>query len=153
VSTALTEPATEADSATGGRPSAAGDGADALPELPEAGDRGSLTIADKVVERVAGYAVTQVPGASAAPRRVLGVNVGEARADAEASVTAKVEGRVATVSATVAIAWPQPVRAVAERLRGRIRDDVLRMTDVEVAQIDLDVVTFAAASTPTRRVQ
>jgi uncharacterized alkaline shock family protein YloU len=153
VSTALTDPATEADSAIGGRHSAGGDGADALPELPEAGDRGSLTIAEKVVERVAGYAVTQVEGASAAPRRVLGVNVGEARADTEASVTAKVEGRFATVSATVAVAWPQPVRTVADRLRKRIRDDVLRMTDVEVAQVDLDVVTFAAASAPTRRVQ
>jgi uncharacterized alkaline shock family protein YloU len=153
VSTALTEPATEADPATGGRHSAGDDGADALPELPEAGDRGRLTIAEKVVERVAGYAVTQVEGASAAPRRVLGMNVGEARADTEAAVTAKVEGRAASVSATVAVAWPQPVRTVADRLRRRIRDDVLRMTDVEVAQVDLDVVTFAAASAPTRRVQ
>ncbi len=34
-------------------------------------DRGGLTIADRVVERVAGYAATQVDGAAAAPRRLL----------------------------------------------------------------------------------
>lgn len=82
--------------------------AEPLPQLPEAGERGRLTIAEKVVERVAGYTVTQVDGVSAAPRRLLGVTVGEARADTEASVT---------------------------------------------AQADLDVVSYAAATPPRRRVR
>jgi uncharacterized alkaline shock family protein YloU len=157
VSTALPQAAAETESAPAGKHSATGEDAAALQdgavELPEAGDRGRLTIAESVVERVAGYAVTQVEGASAAPRRMLGINVGSARADTEASVSAKVEGRVATVSATVAIIWPHPVRTVAEQLRHRIREDVRRMTDVEVAQIDLDVVSFAAGSAPPRRVR
>lgn len=161
MSAALTEPGKGAHAATGGRDSSAGgevvpdlrEGAYPLPVLPEAGDRGSLTIAQQVVERIAGYAVTRVDGASAAPRRVLGVNVGEAPADTGASVSAEVDGRVATVSATVAVAWPRPVRTVAEQLRHRIREDVRRMTDVEVAQIDLDVVSFAAPAASTRRLQ
>lgn len=132
---------------------AAADDAEPLPELPEAGERGRLTIAEKVVERVAGYAVTQVDGVSAAPRRLLGVTVGEARADTEASVTAQVDGSVGTVRATVAIAWPNPVRVVADRLRAAIRDDVALMTDVRVAQVDLDVVSYAAATPPRRRVR
>jgi uncharacterized alkaline shock family protein YloU len=94
-----------------------------------------------------------VDGVSAAPRRLLGMTVGEARADTEASVTAQVDGAVGTVRATVAIAWPNPVRVVADRLRAAIRDDVALMTDVRVAQVDLDVVSFAAATTPTRRVR
>lgn len=124
-----------------------------LPELPAAGGRGSLAIAERVVERVAGYAVTQVEGASAAPRRLLGVQVGQARAEEEASVTAQVDGNRGTVRATVAIAWPHPVRQVAEQLRTRIRADVARIADVTVAQIDLDVVSFAAATAPARRVR
>ena len=124
-----------------------------LPELPAAEDRGALTIAEKVVERVAGYAVTRVEGASAAPRRVLGVKVGETRPDSEASVDARVEGRTAVVSATVAITWPHPVRTVAARLRRKVRDDVARMTGVDVAQIDLDVVQLSAPTAPSRRVR
>jgi uncharacterized alkaline shock family protein YloU len=145
-----------ADAEEAGRHAAApppDDAGELLPELPEPGERGRLTIAEKVVERVAGYAVTQVDGASAAPRRLLGMTVGDARPDAEASVTAQVDGHAATVEASVAITWPNPVRVVADRLRAAIRHDVALMTDVQVAQVDLDVVSFAAAATPARRVR
>lgn len=126
---------------------------EALPDLPEASERGSLTVAERVVERVAGFAVTRVDGATAAPRRVLGVNVGGARPDAEASVSARVDGHTATVEATIAVSWPQPVRDVASRVRRRIRDDVARIADVHVAQVDLEVVSLPLASAPRRRVQ
>jgi uncharacterized alkaline shock family protein YloU len=128
---------------------ASGGGPDATP--PE--ERGRLTVADRVVERVAGYAAAQVDGAAAAPRRLLGIPVGEARADAEAAVRATVDGRVATVAATIAVAWPQSVRRVTEALRARVREDVRRITDVEVAHVDVDVVDFATAAAPARRVQ
>jgi uncharacterized alkaline shock family protein YloU len=116
-------------------------------------ERGSLSIADRVIERVAGYAATQVDGASAAPRRLLGISVGEARPDAEAGVRATVNGSVATVEATIAVSWPQSARAVADRLRARIREDVRRLTDVEVAYVDVEVVDFTTATAPARRVQ
>jgi uncharacterized alkaline shock family protein YloU len=121
------------------------------PTAPE--DRGRLTIADRVVERVAGHAATQVDGAAAAPRRLLGISVGGARADAEAAVRATVDGHVATVTATIAVAWPQSVRRVTEALRARVREDVRRITGVEVAHVDVDVVDFATATAPARRVQ
>lgn len=116
-------------------------------------DRGSLTIDDRVVERVAGYAVTLVDGASAAPRRLLGISVGGARPDTEASVQARVDGRAASISATIAVAWPHSVRAVTRRLRETVREDVARMTGVQVAHIDIDVVSFAVPGPPVRRVQ
>jgi uncharacterized alkaline shock family protein YloU len=123
------------------------------PDTRAAEDRGSLSIADRVVERVAGYAATQVDGASAAPRRVLGISVGEARPDAEAAVRASVDGSVATVEATISVRWPQSVRRVTEQLRTRIREDVRRITDVEVAHVDVDVVDFVTDTAPARRVQ
>jgi uncharacterized alkaline shock family protein YloU len=124
-----------------------------LPGLPEAAERGALTIAEKVVERIAGYAVTQVHGASAAPRRLLGIRVGDPGPGDEAAVDAYVDGMTATVRATVAIAWPNPVRATAARLRQAIRDDVAAITGVQVAQVDLDVVSLATPAAPSRRVQ
>ena len=127
--------------------------ADSLPDTRAPEDRGTLSIADRVVERVAGYAATQVEGAAAAPRRLLGISVGESRPDAEAAVRAKVDGSVATVEATIAVSWPQSVRRVTDQLRARIREDVRRLTDVEVAHVDVDVVDFVTTTAPARRVQ
>ena len=140
MSTAVSAASSDAGAATGDR-------------LAEPGERGTLTIADRVVERVAGYAATQVEGASAAPRRLLGINVGDARPESEASVQARVDGRTATVEATIAVEWPRPVKAVAQQLRTRVREDVLRLTDVQVAHIDIDVVSFAGPQPRPRRVQ
>lgn len=123
------------------------------PGLDDVSGRGSLTIADRVVERVAGYAVTQVDRASAAPRRVLGVNVGDARPQEEASVRARVHGDIATVDASIAVAWPTSVRSVCEAVRRRIREDVDHITGVRVEQIDLDVVSMSVPTAPRRRVQ
>ena len=127
--------------------------ADSTPDATPPEERGRLTVAERVVERVAGYAATQVDGAAAAPRRLLGISVGEARRNAEAAVRATVDGHVATVAATIAVAWPQSVRRVTEALRARVREDVRRITDVEVAHVDVDVVDFATATAPARRVQ
>jgi uncharacterized alkaline shock family protein YloU len=126
---------------------------DALPDLGDPAERGSLTVADRVVERVAGYAVTQVEGASAAPRRVMGIAVGGAQQDRAASVDARVDGHTATVEASVAIAWPASVRTVAARLRQQVRDDVERIAGVQVAHVDVDVVSLSAPPSRTRRVQ
>ena len=134
---------------------AAGEPADvgsAFPELGDPADRGSLTVADRVVERVAGHAVTRVDGASAAPRRVLGISVGRNREERAAAVDARVDGHVATVEASVAVRWPASVRTVAARLRQQVREDVERITGVRVAHVDIDVVSLTAP-TSRRRVR
>ena len=123
-----------------------------LPELADPAERGTLTVDEKVVERVAGYAVTLVDGASAAPRRVLGVTVSEATADTGASVKARVDGHTATIDASVAIGWPASVRSVSTQLRDRVREDVERLTGVHVDHIDVDVVSLTAPPARRRRV-
>ena len=122
-------------------------------QVSDPAERGALAIADRVVERVAGYAVSQVDGAMAAPRRVLGVNVGDARPQEQATVDAQVHGDIATVEATIAVRWPASVRTVGDAVRRRVRDDVARMTDVRVAQVDLDIVSMSVRAAPARRVQ
>lgn len=118
----------------------------------EMDDRGSLEIADRVVERVAGYAITLVPEATAAPRRVLGVKVGDSRPEDAAHVDARVQGSVATVDATIAVRWPHSVRQVAARVRQTLRSEVERITGVRVDHIDLDVVSMKIPATKQRRV-
>ena len=121
--------------------------------LGDPAERGRLSIADRVVERVAGYAVSQVNAAMAAPRRVLGVNVGDARPEEQASVDARVHGDIATVEATIAVRWPASVRSVGDAVRRRVRDDVAHITGVRVEQVDLDIVSMSVPAARPRRVQ
>jgi uncharacterized alkaline shock family protein YloU len=115
-------------------------------------DRGRLRVDDRVVERVAGHAVMLVPDATAAPRRVLGVNIGQARPDDAASVQAQVHDDVASVHATIAVRWPKSVQKVADEVRGRIRSEVTAITGVRVDHVDVEVVSMPSPASAEPRV-
>jgi uncharacterized alkaline shock family protein YloU len=116
-------------------------------------DPGRLVVADQVVEKIAGHAVTLVPGAAAAPRRVLGMNVGGARPDHAASVSAEVQDGIAKVQATIAVRWPMSVQVVADEVRRRIRDDVGSLTGVRVDHVDVEVVSMTVPGPTAARVR
>ena len=116
-------------------------------------DRGTLTIDDRVVERVAAYAAARVEHTAAAPRRVLGLNVGSARPQDEPSVTASVYGNTAVVRANVAVAWPQPIRAVADDVRRQVREEVERITGVRVDLVDVEVASLQVPAQLVPRVR
>lgn len=122
-------------------------------EEGEESHRGRLVVDDRVVEKVAAYAVHQVDGATGAPRRLLGVTVGEAHEDGDARVKAHVDGSIATVEVALAVRWPASVRQVAAETRRRVREEVARITDVEVRQIDIEVVSMTVADRSQPRVR
>lgn len=109
-------------------------------DSPEA--RGTLRIDDRVVERVASYAVSLVEHAVAAPRRILGVNVGDARVEDAPSVSASVQGTAASIAATIAVAWPHPIPDVVEQVRRRVRDEVEAVTGVRIDHVDVEVTSL-----------
>ena len=115
-------------------------------------ERGRLTVDDRVVEKVAGYAVTFVTDAAAAPRRVLGVNIGAARPDHAASVHAQVQDDIASVHAAIAVRWPKSVQKVADEVRERIRSEVTAITGVRVDLVDVEVVSMKLPHSAERRV-
>jgi uncharacterized alkaline shock family protein YloU len=115
-------------------------------------ERGRLTVDDRVVEKVAGYAVTFVTDAAAAPRRVLGVNIGAARPDDAASVHAQVQDDIASVHAAIAVRWPKSVQKVADEVRERIRSEVTAITGVRVDHVDVEVVSMKLPDSAERRV-
>ena len=122
----------------------------AAPVPPE--ERGRLTVDDRVVEKVAGYAVTLVADAAAAPRRVLGVNIGAARPDDAASVHAQVQDDIASVHAAIAVRWPKSIQKVADEVRERIRSEVTAITGVRVDHVDVEVVSMTLPDAAERRV-
>ena len=120
------------------------------PVPPE--ERGRLTMDDRVVEKVAGHAVTFVTDAAAAPRRVLGVKIGEARPDDAASVKAQVQDDIASVQVAIAVRWPKSVQQVADEVRERIRSEVTAITGVRVDHVDVEVVSMTLPDSSERRV-
>ena len=135
------------------RPSPAVPAASTGDEAGAPEESGRLDVADRVVEKIAGHAVTMVPGASAAPRRVLGVNVRAARPEHAASVSADVHDGIASVEATIAVAWPRSVQAVADDVRRLIRAEVTSLTGVQVDHIDVEVVSMTIPTSAKPRVQ
>lgn len=140
--TTVEDPVPDADSTT--RTGASG------PVAPE--DRGRLAVADRVVEKVAGHAVTLVADAAAAPRRVLGVNIGEAKPDEAANVQAQVQDDIASVHATIGVRWPRSVQEVADEVRRSIRSEVGAITGVRVDHVDVEVVVMTTPDTVEPRV-
>jgi len=120
------------------------------PVPPE--ERGGLTVDDRVVEKVAGYAVTLVADAAAAPRRMLGVNIGKARPDDAPSVEAQVDDDIATVHAVIAVRWPRSVQTVVDEVRERIRSEVTAITGVRVDHVDVKVVSMTLPESAAPRV-
>ena len=120
------------------------------PALVPPDERGRLTVDDHVVEKVAGYAVTLVGDAAAAPRRVLGLRIGQARPQAAAGVQAQVYGDIASVQAVIAVRWPRSVQDVADEARQRIRTEVSAITGVRVDHVDVEVVSMTVPSAEPR---
>ena len=125
-------------------------GEDRTPVLPE--ERGRLTVDDRVVEKVAGYAVTFVTDAAAAPRRVLGLNVGGTRPGAAASVQAQVHKDLATVQVAIAVRWPRSVHTVTDEVREHIRSQVTAITGVRVDHVDVEVLSMTLPDAAAPRV-
>lgn len=118
-------------------------------------NRGSLKIADRVVEKVAGAAAVEVEHVTGVPRRVLGQTLGKVKADSQARASAKVDGSVVSVSVTVAVEYPMSVRQVAADVRRQVMDTVTHLCGLQVADVHVDVPHFFSKATtqPTRRVQ
>lgn len=113
-----------------------------------AAERGELTIADRVVERIAGAAVAEAHHAGGAAPSLLGRNLWASTEDMKARVSAAVDGGVVTATVRLSIRWPEPVLDVARRVRERIVDRVEALTGLRVAEVDIDVTGLYA---PTSR--
>ena len=129
-----------------------GDAGTQDPTTSEPGSRGSLTIADRVVQKIAAQAVMEVDLAGGAPRTLLGARLTKADPDGPARAEAHVDGNLVTLSVTLAVQWPAPVREVAEQARRHLSERVRELTGLTVAEVDIDVPALVTAS-PAPRVR
>jgi uncharacterized alkaline shock family protein YloU len=103
--------------------------------LPEAENRGALTIDHAVVRKVAQRAADQVEGTAKVERKVAGLGLGIHGAGV------KVGGRDDNVDLAldVALRYPVPVRTVVADIRSRITDEVERITSYRVRSLAVTV--------------
>ncbi|WP_433057272.1 Asp23/Gls24 family envelope stress response protein [Dactylosporangium sp. CS-033363] len=113
-----------------------------------AAERGSTTIADEVVEKIAGIAARKVEGVYdlggdvarvfAAVRDRIGLGDDE-RENGNRGVSVRLEGRTATVRVTLVIEYGYVVYSVAEKVRAQVISSVENLLGLEVTAVDIVV--------------
>lgn len=111
------------------------------------GEAGAITIHDRVVEKLAARAATEVPDAGAAAPRVLGRSLAAASAlgmrssdlAALPKTSARIDGAVAVVDLELSVRWPCSIRQVTEAVRERVKQRLQELTALDVAEVNIHV--------------
>lgn len=107
-------------------------------------ERGSTTIADSVVNKVAGIAAREVPGIyqlGGAGARALGsvtqrVGIGDLRTQ---GVSVEVGERQAAVDLTLVVEYGESIPQIAQQLRDHVIKRVESITGLEVTEVNIAV--------------
>ncbi len=117
-------------------------------ELAPPEDRGSLNIAEKIVEKVATMAaseVDQVTDHRMGWRRIPGQGLPKA--------TAEIAGGHARIGVQIATPWPSPLTDIATQTRDHVRERVASLTGLDVVAVDVTVADVVHVATGKLRVQ
>jgi uncharacterized alkaline shock family protein YloU len=95
--------------------------------------RGTLTISETAVARIAGRAATEVQGAGEPPGRGSGA-------------AATVRGSAAALRVRASIDYPLPVRATVDAVRSHLIRRVGDLTGLTVSQVDITVAALRTRS-------
>ncbi len=122
-------------------------------EDQEPAQRGVTTLADQVVDRIAGQAATEVDAAGGAARRLLGVALGSDDPHGPPHVRCHVDGAIVTVGVQLSVRYPEAIADVTDAVRRRIVDRVRQLTGLEVRQVDITVTGLLAPARNSRAVR
>lgn len=107
-------------------------------------DRGTTTIADAVVGKVAGIAAREVPGVydmGAAPARAIGrmtkqVGIGDERSQ---GISVEVGERQAAADLTIVIEYGESIPRVSEEVRQNVVRRIEGLTGLDVTEVNISV--------------
>lgn len=116
-------------------------------DADEPGQRGSLIIANKVVERMAVIAAREMDEVTATGTRWSSLPL---MSSGMPTATAKVAGGRARIRVDVAAQWPLSATEVAQRVRDHVRDQVSTLAGINVDAVDVTVADIVRASTQRR---
>ena len=125
----------------------------AVTDLRPVPERGTTTVADRVIVAVAARAAADVPGIGGAARRATRLPVHGRRPDRAPQVEATIAGDTVTLRLQVSVTYPEPVRAVTEEVRRHVTDRVGLLTGKRVGSVDVTVVSLPLPTVPARMVR
>lgn len=105
---------------------------------PGPSERGATTIAAVVFERLAARAAAEVPGVEGEVRTGLGRFL-PWTTGSPADASAEVDDETVVLDLTFNVAYPEPVRQVAERVRRHVAHRVGSLTGRAVRQVNITV--------------
>lgn len=108
-------------------------------------ERGTTSIADEVVEKIAGIAVREVPGVydigGDVARLVAGlkerIGLGDADDETDRGMRVRLNGRTAEVNVTLVIEYGFVVHSVAEKVRTKVINAVESLLGLEVTEVNI----------------
>ena len=112
-------------------------------ELPA--ERGSTTIANEVVEKIAGIAAREVPGVYDLGGDVARVfsavkeRIGLGEADADRGISVRLEGAKAAVKVVLCIEYGFVVYSVTEKVRAKVINAIENLLGLDVTAVDIVV--------------
>lgn len=116
------------------------------PGLVEPGDRGSLTVADRVIDKLAAHAASFVDGvvpAGSVLDRLAGRQLPRA--------TSQVRGRQARVGVQIAVVWPKALAETAGEVRQTVARELTRLSGLSIVAVDVTVDRVELPSIETGR--
>ncbi|MBB6174891.1 putative alkaline shock family protein YloU [Nocardiopsis mwathae] len=119
-----------------------------------AAERGSTTIPERVVTKIAARAASQVPGVGEVGRgigRLFGAGSGPVRVAVRLS--GREAERTAIIRLGIAVRYPRPAATTARRVREHVADTVERLTGIRVGRVDIEVVELPHASAAGERAE
>jgi uncharacterized alkaline shock family protein YloU len=111
--------------------------------------RGGLQIGDRVVEKIAARAVSEVEYATGVSRQLLGLGRGRSRTTAR--VSASVDGDIATLQITMTVLWPASVPEVTQRVREHVASRLAELASLRTAEVDIEVAGLPTSYGPRPR--
>lgn len=116
--------------------------------LAEPEDRGATTIAQRTVERLAAHAISEVPDAGGAAKRVFGMSIAGEDLDNAAQVSATILGQRATLDVRISVVYPASVGATTEAVREHLMRRVEEFTGISVRRVNITVTALHGQSGP-----
>ena len=104
----------------------------------EAADRGSLTLSDRAVEKIAGQCAAEIDGVGGHAGGLFGVGRHH-DLQARPQVDVELTGRIASLTVRLGLRYPAPIAETTEHVREVLRRRVTALAGVEVRQVDIHV--------------
>ena len=112
-------------------------------------ERGTTTLADRVVEKIAARAALNIAHAAGLSRRVAGRDFGTLSVRAHVAV----DGRVASLQLELAVEYPASARATTRGVREHVAERVDTLCGLTVDHVDITVAVLRRPAAERKRVQ